>query len=75
MENEIKPFDLKVHHIDPKSKRIVKSSPYIRHAHAEHGVMFERNGKFYYENGKEVPAEKNWMSTGASVSPAKQAAK
>lgn len=64
--SEKKGFDLKVHHFDTKSRRLVKETPYIRHSHAQKGVMYERSGEFFYENGEKVPPEANWVSTQAT---------
>lgn len=64
---EIKEFDLTVHVADPKTKKIVKVQPYIRHAEKipEGGsrILYERDGRFYHENNGtvEVPEEDNFI--------------
>ena len=65
-------FDLKVHHMDEKG-RVSRSTPYIRHASRDKGVIYERDGKFYFENDgqNEVPAELNWVATKAAPAVAK----
>lgn len=63
--SEKKGFDLKVHHFDHKSRRLVKVTPYVRHSHATKGVIYERDGAFFYENGDKVPPEANWVSSQA----------
>lgn len=59
MAEETKPFDLTVHVVNQKTKRIEKVQPYIRHCEKlpEGGsqVLYERDGKFYHENNGEVP--------------------
>ncbi len=53
-------FDLKVHIIDPKTKRVVRKNPY-RAIFVDKQVFYERpvgSGIFYYANGKEVPPDK-----------------
>ena len=53
------PLDLKVHHKNPKTGRTERITPY--RLHIEGRVrMFEMpagSGKFFFENGEEVPAK------------------
>lgn len=49
-------FDMTVDHRDPKTGRIVKHTPYAAHISNE-GVVFERDGVYYLEDGKEAPEE------------------
>lgn len=64
---EVKEFDLTVHVADPKTKKIIKVQPYIRHAEKidEGGsrVLYERDGKFYHENNGtiEIREEDNFV--------------
>lgn len=53
-ETEKKGFDLKVHHIDPKTQRMTKITPYTMYGIRDVGEFFERGGKFYYANNEEV---------------------
>lgn len=49
------PFDLKVHHIDPKTGRIHRIDPYRLFIDKEHGRRFERppgSRTFYSEGGE-----------------------
>lgn len=51
-------FDFKVHHVDAKTRRVVKSSPYRMHSIRGLGKIFERpvgSCKYFYENGRPVP--------------------
>lgn len=41
---------LKVHFRNPKTGVIEKISPYIRHCHRDHGVLFERDGQIFNED-------------------------
>jgi hypothetical protein len=50
-------FDMRVEIVDAKTGKLLKYQPYVRHAHRDKGVVYERDGKFYYENGIENP---NW---------------
>lgn len=49
-------FDLRVHHRDPKTGKIIRVTPYIMKCSKEHGTKFERDGVEYYANGEMVHA-------------------
>lgn len=49
-------FDLTVHHRDPKSGRIIETTPYVRHANSD-GVVYERDGLYYTESGHPAPSD------------------
>lgn len=44
-------FDLKVHHRDKKTGRVVKTTPYQMKVSKEHGTYFIRKGVEYYPDG------------------------
>lgn len=52
-------FDLRVEIFDSRTGRLIKHQPYVRHSHRERGVVYERGGKYFYENGQEADV-KDW---------------
>lgn len=51
-------FDLRVTHRDKKDGSISKKTPYRMHVSKDHGVIFERDGKKYREDGTALGAAK-----------------
>lgn len=49
-------FDLTVDKRDPKTGRVVSSSPYTRYASAD-GVVYLRDGVYYTESGHIAPED------------------
>lgn len=48
-------FDLRTEIRDSKTGKVIRSQPYIRHVHRDKGVVYERAGQFFYENGEPAP--------------------
>jgi hypothetical protein len=47
-------FDLRTQIFDAKTGHLIKSQPYLRHSSRDRGIVYERGGKFFYENGEEA---------------------
>lgn len=47
-------FDLKVHHREEKTGRIVRVNPYRLHCSKEFGQVYERDGQLFYPNNEPV---------------------
>lgn len=60
-------FDLRTTIRDPKSGKTVKEQYWTGHFNKSGEHVFERDGKFYYENGQEAP---NPKAATAVVTPA-----
>lgn len=67
-------FDLTVHNIDQKTKKLISLNEYKMHTlrvgPGETLHMFERDGKFYWQNNELVPDKENWIKnpmTGKAV--------
>lgn len=58
-------FDMRTEIRDARTHKIVKVQHYVRHSDRERGVVYERDGKFYYENGQEA---QGWGSSKETVS-------
>ena len=51
---ERKSFDLRVHHRDAKTGKIMRANPYVLHISKENGYRFERDGFEFHANGDRV---------------------
>lgn len=65
-------FDLRVVIKDARTNKVIRTQPYLRHSDRNKGVVYERDGKFYHENGKEA---KNWAPTTVDEDQVQQQAK
>lgn len=54
LSNPQKVFDLRVHHRDPKTGKIMRENNYVMRLSKEHGTTFERDGIEYYPDGSRV---------------------
>lgn len=52
----VKTFDLRVHHRDPKTGKILRANDYVMKVSKEAGTRFERDGIEYHANGERVQA-------------------
>lgn len=69
---EEKSFDLKTHHRDKKTGRVMKVTPYVMKISRDHGVRYFRDEIEYYANGDRVaPAELSISKDAAIVQAAK----
>lgn len=56
VSNESKDFDLVVHQRDKRTGQVVGSNPY--RMHCRHDIkIFERKGKYYFQNGDTVDSD------------------
>jgi len=63
-------FDLIVDKRDPKSGRVISSSPYIRYSSSD-GVIYLREGVYYTESGHIAPEDLIRRVVGREYQPAK----